>query len=776
MKTVIYNNERIHINQLHREKYQELYLAGKKGKLHCPVCGEKVRFYLAIEKQPHFYHLLKNTSSCQDPLEIDENDNIPVKTEYVERNGFKIPVSRSINAAPQATDAFKIAKPVKEIPDFEKKTNPGSDTEASPYMRILEDYSIKLDQNQLRAVTNTDGPMLVVAGAGSGKTRVLTTRTAFILNEKRVDPRTIMLVTFTAKAAAEMKARLKAYPNLKNSQVQQLVAGTFHSIFYRILSFHNREKWQSDKLLKKEWQKELILKDGGKELNLDEKEFAYDLALQQIGFWKNSLILPMHVRPTSSWEEKAAHLYKYYEQMKLKQQLFDFDDMLIGCFQLFQEFPELLQTYQNRFQYFLIDEFQDINKVQYQLIKMLGANSKNICAVGDDDQSIYSFRGSDPNYLLQFEKDFPNTDVVILNENYRSSHEIVTTANRIITKNKDRRHKKMNAQFSNDKAPLMFYPYDEEEEATMIVNDIQEKIENGYEPGDFAILFRINTGSRAIFERLTNSSLPFKIDLDIEPFYERFLVKSMLSFLRLTLNEDDHHAVRAILPALFVKQSILQELKADSILNDCSILECLSTAKTGYAFQEKKLKNLLPVIRSLQNLSPVDAIEKIEKDLGFGDFIKKRGNEGNKLDKGSDDIRDLKVAAKGFSSIIEFLDHVDHMTAMNKEIKNLRKSQENVITLSTIHRSKGLEYKIVYLIGCVDGSIPHDYALDSNRNGDIAPLEEERRLLYVALTRSMDQVYISIPERRRGKKAYPSRFLTPINQTRISSTEKSRLI
>lgn len=775
MKTVIYNKERIHINRLHREKYQELYLAGKKGNLHCPVCGEKVRLYLGIEKQPHFYHIIKNDTACQDELENVANEETKVKTEYVERNGFKMPVSRSITAAPQP-EAFKQAKHVKEIPAFEEETKPSPPKEGTPYIQLLEEHAIKLDQSQLKAVTNTAGPMLVVAGAGSGKTRVLTTRTAFILTEHDIDPRTIMLVTFTAKAATEMKNRLMSYPNLKNSQVQQLVAGTFHSIFYRILFFHNREKWHSEKLLKKDWQKELILKDGGKELNLDEKEFAYDLALQQIGFWKNSLILPKHVRPTSSWEEKVAHLYNYYEQMKLKQTMFDFDDMLIGCFQLFQENPNLLEIYQNRFQYFLIDEFQDINKVQYQLIKMLGAKSKNICAVGDDDQSIYSFRGSDPNYLLQFEKDFPNAEVVILNENYRSSHEIVTTANRIITKNKVRRDKKMTAQFSNKKPPLMFHPYDEEEEATMIVNDIQEKIESGYQPSDFAILFRINTGSRAIFERLTNSSLPFKIDLDIEPFYERFLVKGMLSFLRLSLNEDDHHAVRAILPALFVKQSILQDIKAESILNDCSILECLSTAKTGYAFQERKLKKLLPVIRSLQNLPPVDAIEKIEKDLGFGDFIKKRGNEGNKLDKGSDDIRDLKVAAKGFSSILEFLDHVDHMTAMNKEIKSARKTEENVITLSTIHRSKGLEYKIVYLIGCVDGSIPHDYALDSYRNGDSAPLEEERRLLYVALTRSMEQIYISIPERRRGKKAHPSRFLTPINQTRMSATEKSRLI
>ena len=206
---------------------------------------------------------------------------------------------------------------------------------------------------------------------------------------------------------------------------------------------------------------------------------------------------------------------------------------------MFQEEPELLERYQNRFDHFLIDEFQDVNKVQYELIKMLSAKTKNVCVVGDDDQSIYAFRGSDPQYIRDFEKDFPHADVVILNENYRSSHSIVATANKIIVQNKQRRHKKMHAQFMNDHNTLLFFPDDEEEEATMIVTDISEKITAGANPGDFAILFRTNTASRAVFERLANSSLPFKIEQDIESFYERFIVRSMLSFLKLTLNEED---------------------------------------------------------------------------------------------------------------------------------------------------------------------------------------------------------------------------------------------
>lgn len=757
MNTALFDNKTIEITQLNREHYQMIYDAGKKGKLQCPVCGENVRFYLGINEPPHFFHLSKG-ATCKDPIQQQEN-NSSERVEYIERNGFKIPVSRSISTQ-EPKQEYKQPQHISKIPPFEEaSTRPLSNP--SPYIHTLKEYDFSLDINQIEALEQTQGPLLVLAGAGSGKTRVLTARTAFMLHEKGIDPSSIMLVTFTAKAAAEMKNRLKSYPEMERYNIGQLLAGTFHSIFYRILSFHDREKWNSSKLLKKDWQKEQMIKEGGRELNLDEKEFAYDLALQQIGFWKNSLLLPHQVKPVSPWEEKVVFLYSHYEKVKREQNLFDFDDMLLGCYQLFQENPDILKNYQNRFQYFLIDEFQDINKVQYELIKLL-SSSKNICAVGDDDQSIYSFRGSDPEYLLHFEKDYPDAKIVVLSENYRSNHEIVATANAIISKNKNRRPKRMHAQFSSTTSPVMFFPFDEEEEATMIVQDIQEKVEAGYQPKDFSILFRTNTGSRAIFERLSNSSLPFIIDQDVEPFYERFIVKGMLSFLRLAGDEEDQLAIRNILPVLFVKNNVIQDIKAESILKDMTLLECLSQVKTGYSFQERKLKKLVPVIRSLRHLSTLTAIETVEKELGYGDFIKKRGNEGNKLDKGSDDIRDLKVVAKGFKTIAELLEHVSHMTAMNKEMKNLSRTLTDAITLSTVHRSKGLEYKVVYIIGAVDGSIPHDYALDSFRSGDSAPLEEERRLLYVAITRAMEELYISVPNKRRGKIAHPSRFLAPV--------------
>ncbi|WP_338473166.1 ATP-dependent helicase [Niallia sp. XMNu-256] len=759
MKTAIKGDQLIHLEMIDRSSYQRLYEEAKKGQLLCPVCSENVRLILGIEKDPYFQHHSHKTKICQ--FEQTQNEVAVSVVSDQELNGFRLPKSRAISEPMEIRKPFKSAKTIKGISDFQSdhKELP---TARSPYIEALQQHKIYLDHNQIEAVVHPNGALLVLAGAGSGKTRVLTARTAYLMTQLGVEANQIMLVTFTAKAAKEMKQRLLNYPSIHNRDIQQLVSGTFHSLFYRILSHHQPQKWNSQKLLNKEWQRRQILKEAGKQLDLDEKEFAYDAAIAQIGLWKNSLLSPDEVKPISTWEEKTVFLYKKYEEFKHRQELFDFDDMLTGCYELFREDDRLLQLYQNRFQYFLIDEFQDINKVQYELIKILSAKNKNVFAVGDDDQAIYAFRGSNPQYLREFEKDFPYADVVLLNENYRSTHEIVSLANGIILENKQRRPKKMHAQYTIEKKPILFFPYDEEEEATMIVTDIGEKISEGANPNDFAILFRTNTSSRAIFERLTNSSLPFIIDQDIESFYERFIVRSMLGFLKLSVNEDDPSAMSDIFPALFLKQSVLTDMKASSILNDTTLLQCLNDVKTNFAFQEKKLKKVLPVVRSLSSLSPLEAINKVEKELGFGEFIKKRGSEGNQWDKGSDDLRDLKVAAKNFTSIQEFLQHTNHMAAMNKEIKMQSKQRKDGITLSTIHRSKGLEYKTVYIIGTVDGSLPHDFALDSLREGDREPLEEERRLLYVAITRAKEALYLSVPNHWRGKKAKPSRFLSSV--------------
>ncbi|WP_100333864.1 ATP-dependent helicase [Bacillus alkalisoli] len=759
MKNAIWNGKLVSLENSARDRYQHLYDAGVRNELACGKCSKQVKLYLGIQKAPYFYHANKIDDECNE-LAIttgETRENIE-STTYTARDGFKIPKSRAIhdNNDHDSND-WKLSKPVSSLPIFLKEYSNNKD-KMEGYFEKLSKQNIHLDISQQEAVRTVDGPLLVLAGAGSGKTRVLTSRVAYMIEEKNIDPRSIMLVTFTAKAAQEMKERLKKIFKYRSSLLNSFVTGTFHSIFYRILSHQDPARWNSNNLLKWDWQKEQFLKQAGRKYDLDEKDFPFDQAIQFIGLWKNSMKQPEAITPTSKLEEQILTLYKEYEQWKANSHHFDFDDMLIGCYELLKNNEALLKKYQNRFRYFLIDEFQDINKVQYETMKLL-AVEKNICVVGDDDQSIYAFRGSDPSFILNFHHDFKNTNVVTLSENYRSTHTIVAFANKIIEQNKQRKAKRMGAQFDNTTSPHYFFPFNEEEEATMIVHDLKEKIEQGASPNDFSILYRTHSMARAVFERLSQSGLPFSIDQDYESFYNRRIVKSMIAFLKLSTDPNDVKAFANIFPALFLKQSALQDAKATSILEDCSLVETLSKLPNLQPFQVKKIKKIVPLFLSLSNCSPTVALEIIEKDMGFSDYVKKRGSEGNMMEKGSDDISDLKVVAKKFSTVNAFLEHVDDMLAKTDEMKRLSKHYETSIQLSTIHRTKGLEYNYVYLLGVVDGGLPHDYALESFRNGELSPLEEERRLLYVAVTRAKVGLYLSILDTRRGKQVYVSRFL-----------------
>jgi DNA helicase-2/ATP-dependent DNA helicase PcrA len=749
MKIASYQNKDINLTYYPRQSFQMLYEASLRDEVTCVSCQKPVKLYLGIQKQPHFYHLVQTDFSC----EAEVHSRLQVAATIAEQDGFRLPKRRNIT--PQAVSTWKEIQPAKGITAFIKPEESTSYT--------IEESSLQLDAAQYEAVTTTEGPLLILAGAGSGKTRVLTARTAYMVQEKGIDPKSIMLVTFTAKAAREMKERLQRF-QLPQAILHALLVGTFHSIFYRILIHHEPERWSSQYLLKYDWQIDRILKEAGAEIGIDEKEFPYDQAMQQISYWKNTLTHYDTVKPSNPWEDKAQYLYKRYEQIKQERSLFDFDDMLYGCYELLRTNEDLLSRYHNRFRYFLIDEFQDVNKVQYKIMQLLSRHTNNICAVGDDDQSIYAFRGSDPSFILHFDKDYPEAKVVTLNQNYRSSHSIVTVANKIIRFNKNRRPKKMQAQFQSPFVPSFFFPYDEEEEATMIVTDIKEKIQKGANPSDFAILYRTHVASRAIFERLSQSALPFIMEHDADSFYQRRVTKSLLAYLRLAMNEDDVGAIRDLMGALFLKQSALQDVKAISILQDCTLVSALGKLTNIQSFQQKKLQNIVPLFRTLRHIEPLAAIEMIEREMGFSDYIKKRGNEGNAMEKGSDDVRDLKVVARKFVSVRDFLAHVDHMIAMNDEMKHLSKTYQDAIQLLTIHRSKGLEYKHVYLLGAVDGSLPHDFALDAFREGDSTPLEEERRLIYVAITRAQETLYVSVPSMRRGRTAYPSRFIKHLLQ------------
>ncbi|MGM7719652.1 UvrD-helicase domain-containing protein [Metabacillus sp. Hm71] len=747
------------LTTLPREDYQRIYEASLKNDVTCKACGKPVKLYIGINQQPHFYHLMKEDSKTCNKLDSHPSTQSKLtlqqsimESNYTEQNGFRLPKSRAIATTERPiVSEWRLPTALKGRTPFIVKSQPVSSL-----------LGIPLDSEQRKAVTTIDGPLLILAGAGSGKTRVLTTRALYMMEEKSIDPKSMMLVTFTAKAAREMHERIKTNATKSAGQLNQLVIGTFHSIFYKMLLHHDREKWSGQHLLKWEWQKEAYLKQACREMQIDEKDFPFDQALQQIGYWKNTMKSPQDITPNDDWEETVLKLYTYYEKQKLGRGQFDFDDMLVKCYDMLKGNPPLLKAYQNRFQYFLIDEFQDINPVQYHLIKLLSNHTNHLCGVGDDDQTIYSFRGSEPSFILNFKEEYPEAMIITLSANYRSDHHIVSSANEVISKNKERLSKKMYAQAQSDHLPVCFFPYDEEEEATMIVNDIKEKIAQGANPDEFAILYRTHAGGRAVFERFVQSSIPFVIEKEQSSFYERKMVRGALSYLRLSVDPDDTSAISDIIRALFLKQSTLNDVKALSILHDCSLVEALLHLNGLPAFQMAKLKKIIPRISMLKNERPAVALHIIEKELGFHDYVKKQGNEGNAMDKGSDDLHDLKVVIKKFSTVKEFLAHADHMMLTQKALKGQKDATESGVQLMTIHRSKGLEFKHVYIIGAVDGSLPHDFALDAARKGNHQFLEEERRLLYVAMTRAKDQLFISIPSYRRGRKAAASRFLKPL--------------
>jgi len=744
LKYAKWNERLIHLDRLDRSEFQRIYTASIHGDIHCIQCGEVVRLYLGIQQSPSFHH--RNDDVCQ------QQEAPPVATavdteDETELNGFRLPKGRTITKTTE--DSHTTWLPSKQAvvsKPFHPQTNEAKDAYA-------------LDRYQQEAVETTEGPLLVLAGAGSGKTRVLASRAVHMM-ENGTDPTKMMLVTFTSKAAKEMKERIETYLHNRNIHLPLPLTGTFHSIFYRILCHHDPKWRDSNRLLKWEWQKEQYIMPKLRELGIEEKDFAFDQALQQISFWKNMMMTPTDVQPKDDWEKDVKTLYSHYENVKEEKGTFDFDDMLIKCYELLCQNEDLLTHYQERFDYFFIDEFQDINPVQYELVKMLSDKTKNVFAVGDDDQSIYHFRGSDPSIILNFEKDFPNAKIIQLKANYRSNHAIVSCAHQVIERNQHRYQKEVFAQFDGDERPIFFYPYDEEEEATLIIQDMKERIQNGENPNEMAILYRTHSMARAVFERLSESNLPFQIEHDFESFYEKKMIKNILSFLRLSVNEDDVDAIGHLLSALFIKQSALNDLKAMTILHDCSFIEALPKLEGLQPFQLTKLRKVKRILPTLKKMKPLHALDVIEKDLGFQDFLKKRGHEGNKMEKGSDEIRDLKVIAKQFDSVAAFLQHVDHMIAKTKEMKATR--HKRGIQLMTIHRSKGLEFDNVYILSAVDGGIPHDYALEAYRNGDEAPLEEERRLLYVAITRARKYVALSILQKRRGKTAKRSRFLAPI--------------
>lgn len=615
----------------------------------------------------------------------------------------------------------------------------------------------KLNDKQREAVMETDGPILVLAGAGSGKTRVLTTKVAYLVLEKDVLPENILAITFTNKAAKEMKERVH---KMLGSDSYRIQISTFHS-FGLLLVKENYDKLGFDKNFTILDSDDVltIIKRILKDMNLDPKVYNPRAIRNKISSAKNELMDSNYYSrfANSEYEEIVLEVFRKYEKKIAKNNSLDFDDLLLLPIKLFKENPDILKKYQERFKYILVDEYQDTNEAQYKMIKMLSAKYKNICVVGDIDQSIYGFRGANFRNILNFEKDYPDAKIVPLEENYRSTGNILNVANDIIKNNKQRKEKNLWTQ--NEDGPKIRYhrAYDEKDEANFVKNEIQKLIDSGEPRSSIAVLYRTNAQSRNMEEALLKDSIPYKV-VGSFYFYNRKEIKDLICYLKLLYNpHDDVSLLRIInVPKRQIGPKTIENLSVKAVSNGTSLYEAIDSGK------ELQFKNLIEDIkRESENLSLTELVDLILDKSGMRHELET--TKTIEAEVRLENLEEFKSITKNFEenngiiALDEFLDEISLVADVSEHNDN-----DDVVTLMTIHSAKGLEFDHVFIIGLEEGLFPHNNSLY-----DDDELEEERRLCYVAVTRAKKTLTLVNAKRRMiyGNTSVnpPSRFISEID-------------
>ena len=631
------------------------------------------------------------------------------------------------------------------------------------------DCTYGLNPQQAEAVINTEGPMLIMAGAGSGKTKVLTCRVANLL-QKGVRPYRILAITFTNKAAAEMRERVN---NMSGPAAKDVWLFTFHAFCARFL------RMEIDKLpgyggnfaIYDTADSQNLIKQILKEMNLDDKRFQPSGILSRISNAKNALqdAAAFARQAGDFYEQKVADIYSRYEQKLQLNNALDFDDLLMLSIKLLQENKEVREKYQDRFDYLLVDEYQDTNHAQYLLTKFLAAKHRNICVVGDADQSIYGWRGADIQNILDFEKDYPDAKVIKLEQNYRSTQIILDAANAVIENNTGRKPKNLWTENKSGTDIIYFQAVDERDEARFVIEQLQnlQRTENK-KLGDMAILYRTNTQSRIFEEMLIKSGISYNMVGGLK-FYERKEIKDIIAYLRVIFNPADSLSLLRIInvPKRGIGDASLAKIQAYAAANNVSLFEAVSNAAAIDGLSSRfvsKLDDLAGIIFELMNLAseaPVeDLIDRVMRDTGY---LEELENERTpQAQSRIDNLHELISVAQEFAASEEennlenFLAHV----ALVSDIDDTELG-EDAITLMTLHSSKGLEFPVVFLVGMEEGLFPHARTLM-----DETEIEEERRLCYVGITRAKEKLFLSSTKMRTiygNTVTYPpSRFLQEI--------------
>jgi DNA helicase-2/ATP-dependent DNA helicase PcrA len=622
-----------------------------------------------------------------------------------------------------------------------------------------------LSDVQREAVSHTDGPVLIFAGAGSGKTRVLTHRIAYLLNEKNVFPDRILAVTFTNKAAGELKARLE---KMVGASARDLWVGTFHATCVRMLRRDGKKIGiASNFAIMDDTDQRSIIRDVLHDLDFDERQISPGAALDEISKAKNALLDAdkYETKNTSFFGERIAQVFREYDRRLRESNGLDFDDLIAKTIELLESDVDVRTRYQNKFRYILVDEYQDVNYAQYRLCAVLADEHKNLTVVGDDDQSIYSWRGSDYKNILRFEEDFPGAKVFKLEENYRSTQTILTVANEIVSLNAGRAEKKL---FTNRAAgePVTVYGAETERaEARYAIEKIKELVREGAAYRDFIVLYRTNAQSRVFEEGFLGEGIPYRVVGGVG-FYARTEIKDMMAYLRYIVNPSDAVAFRRIVnvPRRSIGQQTLASLVDAANAAGVSVGQTVfdkDLLRRAVPKKQKELERFADLITSLReragDLSISDLLVAVMEESGY---IRELQSEDTSDAKSRlENLQELVGVAKEFEgqenagTLDDFLANV----ALVSDLDTLDPSS-SFVTLMTLHAAKGLEFPVVFLTGLEEGVFPHNRALT-----DLTELEEERRLAYVGITRAMDRLYLSYAMRRTlfgNTFAHPkSRFL-----------------
>ena len=600
------------------------------------------------------------------------------------------------------------------------------------------------NEAQAQAIQHTDGPCLVLAGPGSGKTLTIVNRVKYLIEKQKVRPEEILVVTFTRFAAAEMKSRLCLVMGKRDLPV---TVGTFHGIYYGILKWAYRMNQEN---ILSETEKYQILRGVINKERMeifDEEDFIQDI-VAEIGKVKNNRIPLEEFVSEKCSADAFRNIYRNYERHRKELKKIDFDDMLVLCYELFRSRPDVLAQWQKKFRYVLIDEFQDINRIQYDVIRMLYKPENNLIVVGDDDQAIYGFRGADSELMLGFGKDFPDAKQILLGMNYRSTANIVQNSLKLIENNVERYSKKLEANREGGSCLHIQEVKDPVEEAEYVLEEIQKCKENGIKEEEIAILFRVHTDARAVVEAMVERKIPFQMKEHLPNIYEHFIAKDIMAYFRLATGK------RRRQDFLQVMNRPKRYLGRDSVSGSQVSFEDMRKFYCDKDWMIDRIDQFEWDVKMLMKMAPYAAIQYIRKRIGYDDFLKEYAftHQINRSDL-NEVLAEIEEAAKAFSSVEEWFAHVEEYTETLKVKEKERNRPRPGVRLMTIHASKGLEFKQVFLIAANEGRIPYQKAKTDKE------IEEERRLFYVAMTRAKDFLKICYVKIKNGKEVTPSRFV-----------------